>query len=172
MTETAVAHHDEPHRLLFYCSTLDDPPKPRPDGGAPDYEADCQPGPVTKDRYPASPDEANLVSSIVAGTDGDLHMPVLDIDGVNLEDAIAACVRVGEEVGYSFALSSFVSVPSSTPGNHHLFIEHAMAWDKYVYFLWHLVDASILEEGYVRVSELRQATFVRKPGVTRKVPRA
>src|SRR5690348_415165 len=68
-------------------------------------------------------EEANLVGSLTTrGT----HMPVLDIDRIP--------VRL---------------VESSTPGNYHLYIDKEMPWETYLDLLWALVDAGILERGWV-----------------------
>lgn len=93
----------------------------------------------TDDRIPVeSYDEANLVSSETIHGD---HMPVLDLD-----------------------VRAFL-VPSSTPGNSHLYINHNMLWEDYVKLITVMAEVGILEEGYVKASIARGATFVRRPGV-------
>jgi hypothetical protein len=85
-------------------------------------------------------DSANLVSSIVADGSG-LHRPVLDLD-----------------------MPAYL-VPSSTPGHHHLYIDHPMTWEAYVKLLEALADAGLLERGYVEASVRRGRTDVRLPWV-------
>jgi len=84
--------------------------------------------------------EANLVGSLC--DDGVSHMPVLDIDRM--------AVRV---------------VPSTTPGNFHLYIDKPMPWSDYAELIEMLAVVGIIERGYANASLERRATFVRKPGV-------
>lgn len=58
-------------------------------------------------------------------------------------------------------------VPSSTPGHHHLYIDKAMPWPKYVKLLNVLAEVGILEESYVAASIRDGATILRKPGVSK-----
>lgn len=94
---------------------------------------------VTASRRIAPEEEANLVGSL---TDQGNHMPVIDID------------RIGVRV-----------VESTTPGNFHLYIDKPMPWFKYQDLLVVLADCGIVEDGYLRASMDRKATFVRKPGI-------
>ncbi len=82
--------------------------------------------------------QANLVGSL---TDRGTHMPVIDID------------------------LPVKAVPSRTPGHFHLYIDKEMDWDTYMELLWALVDAGLVQRGYVEASIKQGATFVRKPGV-------
>lgn len=86
--------------------------------------------------------EADVVSSEVGNN---LHAPCIDID---------VPIRV---------------VPSTTPGHGHLYIDVPMDWDHYLAILTALVDAGVVERGYVMASECRKATHVRLPWV-KKVP--
>lgn len=83
--------------------------------------------------------EANLVGSL---TDRGTHMPVIDID------------------------LPIKAVPSRTAGHFHLYIDKEMDWVAYQDLLWALVDAKLVQKGYVEASIKQGATFVRKPGVT------
>lgn len=94
------------------------------------------------ERHVTAESDANLVSSATGV--GDFHMPVLDIDRIP--------VRL---------------VPSSTPGNYHLYIDYPIRWEDYAELLDLLARIGILEPGYVNASKARQMTFVRKPGVAK-----
>ncbi len=95
-------------------------------------------GPDTEQRDPALKADANLISSMCA--DG-FHRPVLDLD-------IPAKL-----------------VPSSTPGNSHLYIDLPITPEKYMALLQALQDAGILQRGYAQAGIRRGATFVRPPNV-------
>lgn len=69
------------------------------------------------------------------------HRPVLDID---------------------FPLHT---VPSSTPGHFHLYLDKPMPWAKYKRLINALADAGIIEDGYASVSLDRKYTSVRLPWV-------
>lgn len=89
-------------------------------------------------------DEATLVSSKISGTD--LHGPVIDLD-------------------FPCRL-----VPSSTPGHFHLYMERAITWADYVKVLDALVEAGLVENGFLRSALKRGATYVRRPGVQKGWP--
>lgn len=98
-------------------------------------------GTVTNGGQLNTPDEhhpANLVSSLCE--DG-YHRPALDID-------IPA-----------------IAVPSSTPGHCHIYFDVPLEWGAYVKLLDALVEAGILEQGYVAASKSRGQTLLRLPGV-------
>lgn len=122
----------EPEQRLFWIADL------RPGAKSEDGE----PASVTASRRIAPEAEANLIGSL---TDQGNHMPVLDIDRMN--------VRV---------------VESSTPGNFHLYIDKPMSWHIYEGLLDALADAGIIEPGYHRASVERKGTFVRKPGIKKE----
>ena len=86
-------------------------------------------------------DNANVITSVVANSNGLIHKPVIDID---LPISV---------------------LPSSTPGHHHLFIDHVMTWDQYVMLLGALVAAGLVEQGYFDASLTRGHTAVRLPWV-------
>lgn len=58
-------------------------------------------------------------------------------------------------------------VPSSTPGHFHLYIDHKMPWHQYLQLLDALVEAGIVEPGYVKAAERRGFTAVRLPWITK-----
>lgn len=94
-----------------------------------------------EDREMVLESEANVVSSWLANG---MHAPAIDIDGIE--------VRV---------------LPSSTPGNYHLYIDKAMTWEVYRRLLYALEAAGIIERGYLLASIAKGQTFLRKPGVTK-----
>lgn len=95
-------------------------------------------------QQPVSSDAANLISSRIVGTLGDLHAPVLDID-------------------FTAAL-----IPSSTPGHYHLYLDQPIEWKKYRALLIALADAGIISRWYADRCIEHRATYVRKWGA-RKV---
>jgi hypothetical protein len=94
-------------------------------------------------RTPALEQDANLVSSLCE--DGS-HMPVLDIDRIPV----------------------FI-IPSSTPGNSHLYIDKLLTWEAYEALLIGFAESGLIEHGYFKASLSRKATFVRKPGVLKPI---
>lgn len=91
--------------------------------------------------FDANHDNATLVTSMVEGSDR--HMPVIDLD---LECAL---------------------VPSSQPGNFHLYINRQMTWEQYVNILKALEAAGVVQTGYLFHTERRGYGSVRYPGVTK-----
>lgn len=79
-------------------------------------------------------EQANLVGSL---TKTGLHAPVLDLD-------------------YPARL-----VPSSTPGNFHLYLDVEIPWGKYALALWALSTAGLIERGFFRAAMARKLTFAR-----------
>lgn len=59
-------------------------------------------------------------------------------------------------------------VESSTAGHTHLYIEHAVSWEKYVHLLEALADCGIVEHDYVAMSKRRGYSAVRLPWVAKK----
>lgn len=94
-----------------------------------------------KEQETADKDHANLVSSICA--DG-MHRPVLDFD-------------------FPCRL-----IPSTTPGNGHLYIDKPMTWEAFEALLTALRDAGLLQPGFVKNSIKRKATFVRPPWIKKQ----
>jgi hypothetical protein len=90
--------------------------------------------------WPTAEHPANLVSSLCS--DGK-HRLVIDLDvPAHLE-------------------------PSTTPGNHHLYIDVPMSWEDYRVLLHALKRAGIIETGYADVSVKQGQSFVRLPGVVK-----
>ena len=60
-------------------------------------------------------------------------------------------------------------VPSSTPGNHHLYIDVPMTWSQYKRLLNVMCEVGILEPGYVNASKERGFTAVRLPWIRKEI---
>ena len=90
-------------------------------------------------------DKAHVTTSMVAGSGvgdrGVMHKVVLDID------------------------MPAVLLESSTPGHHHLYIDHEMTWENYKKLLRVMADVGLLEWGYIGASETRKHTALRLPWV-------
>lgn len=91
-------------------------------------------------RIPAPVDESDIVSSELTWPVG-MHGPAIDID---------VPIR---------------AVESSTPGHFHLYIDVPMTWARYEKLLQALVDAGLVESGYLKVSLFRGGTHLRLPWV-------
>ena len=92
-------------------------------------------------------DQANVVSSLQSGTEPGSraqHYPVLDLD------------------------LPAVLVPSPTPGHSHLYIDLPIPDDTYWRLCDALVDAGVLQEGYVSACKSRGYTSVRLPWVRKE----
>lgn len=88
--------------------------------------------------------EANVFSSALIDEDGQrtgFHTIAIDIDHP---------VRLRE---------------TDTPGHYHLMIDVPMPWEQYLGVLSALTEAGVVEEGYYRASEEREATYLRLPWV-------
>lgn len=138
-------------------------------------------------------EEATVITSLVDGRD--LHKPILDIDlpivvtkehggsalalsvpltsrealtlATALEDAglgVLGVKRRDDDVAVLMAAPAFV-IASTTPGHGHLYVDKAMTWSTYQDLLGALVNAGVLEPGYVGASEARGWTCVRLPWV-------
>ncbi len=79
-------------------------------------------------------EHANLVASLC---ENGKHMPVIDFD-------------------FPARL-----VPSSTQGNHHLYIDVEMEWDKYAALLVALRDSGLVQKGFVNSSIERKMSMCR-----------
>jgi len=91
-------------------------------------------------------EQANLITSLVAGTTPPQHKVVIDLD-------LPAKL-----------------IPSTTEGHFHLYIDKAMEEGEYMNLLQALENAGIIEPGYMRAAERRRYTAVRLPWVP-KLPR-
>lgn len=86
--------------------------------------------------------EANAVSSELAGDGRGTHTVMVDID------LPAQLIR------------------SSTEGHYHLYVDiPPVSWEKYEAWLKASVEIGLIEEGYQRASSERKATFLRVPWV-------
>lgn len=81
--------------------------------------------------------EADIIASRIAGSD--MHTIMLDID------------------------LPAILVPSATPGNSHLYIDHPVSWDKLSNLLDALADAGVIQPGYAAASKARGYTALRLP---------
>ena len=105
----------------------------------------------TRPSETADLEQANLITSKVAGQPSDdafinlfggvRHKVVLDID------------------------LPVTVLPSTTPGHHHLFIDHEVDWDDYVHLLEALTACGLVEPGYAYASKERGYSCVRLPWV-------
>jgi len=124
-----------------------------------DFNEEPTEGEYTRPSETADLEQANLITSKVAGqpeptidpffgllNGGDRHKVVLDID------------------------LPVTVLPSTTPGHHHLFIDHEVAWDDYVNLLEALVTCGLVEPGYVNASKQRGYSCVRLPWVKKVEP--
>lgn len=93
-----------------------------------------------EDRFQVPKAESNLLSSLcegeAAGDPNGYHMPAIDID-------FPCHLRETE-----------------TPGHFHLLIDVPMKWEAYVRLLEALVEAGVVEPGYLRASLERGSTFL------------
>jgi hypothetical protein len=110
----------------------------------PAYDGDGEVVGVIKNHIEVPGHEATLASSELEDSPG-MHAPCIDLD-----------------------LSAWL-LPSSTPGHSHLYIDAEVPWEKYAALLRALADAGLVEEGYAEASIKCGASFVRRPGVTKKV---
>ena len=61
-------------------------------------------------------------------------------------------------------------IPSSTEGHFHLYVDHEIEDRKYWKLIHALVDAGLVEQGYLGASEQRGFTAVRLPWVKKQAP--
>ena len=64
-----------------------------------------------------------------------------------------------------------ILLPSTTPGHHHLIIDHPMDWGQYLNLMAAMVHAGILEQGYFEATKARGYSSIRLPWVQRLEPR-
>lgn len=118
----------------------------------------------TRREVPFGSPAANAWSSQVEG-DASLHLPCFDVDReknftANDDGYLPSAL---DAVWLRFPDATWV--PSQTEGHYHVYSETPLAWDDYLQRLQQLVDLSIVEEGYLRATRTRGATFVRMVGV-------
>jgi len=131
--------------------TVHESPLPGQELARVDFEQSAEP--YTRPSVTADIDEANLLTSRVAlkPTDTydifaeDTHKVVIDLD------------------------HSAQLIASSTPGHHHLIIDHEMPWSLYQKLLDVLAECGLVEPGYVSASRERGYTAVRLPWVRKGV---
>jgi len=123
-----------------------------------DFSEEPPTGEYTRPSETADLNQANLITSRVAGQPespsdsflellgGPRHKVVLDID------------------------LPVTVLPSTTPGHHHLFIDHEVAWDDYVNLLEALATCGLVQPGYVYASKQRGYSCVRLPWVKKVEP--
>jgi hypothetical protein len=58
-----------------------------------------------------------------------------------------------------------VLVPSSTPGHHHLLIDHVLPWGMFAVLLDALAVSGVVQRGYVESAMKRQGAMLRLPWV-------
>lgn len=110
-----------------------------------------------KDRY-----EGNSVSSRVApfaklrATDDD---PIEFVEWLPNGDH-----RVCIDLDMDAAL-----IPTTTPGHHHLIIDHEMSWEDYKKLLDVLLDVGLIQPGYHRASIERGASWLRCPWTPKEI---
>lgn len=84
--------------------------------------------------------QANLVGSLDLDN-ANYHFPVIDLDF----DALL--------------------LPSSTEGHHHLYLQKQVTHDKYLAMLEAMVDAGLVEKGYLTSARKKGQTYAIKPGL-------
>ncbi len=99
--------------------------------------------------------EADVLSSLVDSTDSN---NVIDINDWNRPVRMHKLVI---DIDHETTL-----IDSSTPGHHHLIVNHEIPEHKYFNLISALADAGIIEQGYATVSiDLRKETQVRLPWI-------
>lgn len=90
--------------------------------------------------------KAEVVTSLVEVDDVfyERHRPILDID------------------------FPVVSLPSSTEGHHHLYLDKQLTWSQYRKLLEVLSEVGIIEANYAKASIARQHTAVRLPWIKKE----
>lgn len=113
------------------------------------WKQESRDGAYIDDREVSTLDDASVVSSLVTDSRdswmGEMHKVVLDID------------------------HDSELIPSSTPGHFHLYIDREIPRDKYFALLAAMVDAGLIEDGYVEAAKRRGFTCVRLPWIKKEV---
>jgi hypothetical protein len=89
--------------------------------------------------YESDMQDGNLISSECV-FDDNIHLPLFDLDGVDIS-----------------------LLPSVTPGNHHLYINHPIPWDKYSNLLRAMADCGIADPRWVEYCLARKSALLRHP---------
>jgi hypothetical protein len=123
-----------------------------------DFNEEPPVGEYTRPSETANLDQANLITSKIAGQPEPTDDPFLELFG-------------GPRHKVVLDIDLPVTVlPSTTPGHHHLFIDHEVAWDDYVNLLEALAACGLVEPGYVNASKQRGYSCVRLPWVKKVDP--
>lgn len=124
-----------------------------------DFSEEPPAGEYTRPSETADLDQANLITSKVAGQPESSSDPFLDLFGPSGRHKVVLDIDLPVTV-----------LPSTTPGHHHLFIDHEVAWDDYVNLLEALATCGLVEPGYVNSSKQRGYSCVRLPWVKKVDP--
>lgn len=124
----------------------------------------------------AHPDFFRVAGNLLGGHAADLSEEYedfgkTDVKPVSLPEANVVTSRVGLGRTHKVAIDldmDAVLIPTSTPGHHHLIIDHELTWNAYVKLLKALAEAGLVQQGFVHAAELRGYTQLRTPW-TRKV---
>jgi hypothetical protein len=113
-----------------------------------DFDAVPTDGEYTRPSEEADIEYANLVTSLC------------DRQGSTFLDALDPMHKVVIDLDHPAQL-----IESSTPGHHHLIIDHEIPWSAYLRLLGAMVECGLVEPGYMRSSIDRGYTAVRLPWV-------
>lgn len=103
-------------------------------------------------------DAPNLVSSLLEGE----PVPRQKKKGKGMYAHVVTSPDPDALHGFCVDIDLPCALVESSPGKYHLYIEKEIRWDDYQMLLEQLANCGIVEEGYVRVSRARGATFLRK----------
>lgn len=106
-----------------------------------DAKKDSNDIPIKQKYIECNPTEANLISSAVVGRE--THCPVIDIDH-----------RV-------------YILPSTTPGNSHLYIDKDISWDGYKKILDAFLEVGLIQKAWYDDAIACKMSFVRPPWVSK-----
>lgn len=92
---------------------------------------------------------------------------VIDIEKANVITSMIATKVTHHKVIIDLDIPAQL-IPSTTPGHFHLYIDHEMGKDAYFKLIAALVEAGLVEPGYLGASEARGYTAVRLPWVKKE----
>lgn len=99
--------------------------------------------------------EANSVSSRVARTEYKAtETDPLTFNGYTLKDTHKVVIDLDMDAALW---------ETSTPGHHHLIVDHEMTWDTYKELLIALEKAGLVQSGYLHACLARKASWIRTP---------
>lgn len=119
----------------------------------------------TPDRVPADLAEANAVSSFVKDSTPEEHLKNTLFDGPTSDEYRAS---YGKHVVAVDIDKPVLAVPSTTPGNYHLYIDHEMTWPQYSKLLDVMAEVGLVEPGYVAATKRRCHSDLRLPWVKKE----